>query len=113
MTNGYDHDAATGSGQEAPSTENRAHLRTGTLVTAGLRLGEEPDVRQVRIRNLSEQGLMAEVGHPVPMGTPIIIDLPGVGEVGGSVAWSAEGRIGVALSRSIDVALVDAARSGG
>ncbi len=68
--------------------------------------------QQVRIRNLSERGLMAEPGYPVSVGTVAVLDLPGVGEVQGRVAWSAEGRIGVALDNSIDPSLVQAAVDG-
>ncbi|GGB33172.1 hypothetical protein GCM10011380_23300 [Sphingomonas metalli] len=97
---------------EQDGAEQRAQLRTGMLMTAGLRIGGGEE-RQVRIRNLSERGLMAEPGEHIASGTAITISLPGVGEVDGTVAWSTEGRIGVALSRPIDIALVNAARSAG
>jgi len=108
---GFIRDTASEPEPEMDGSEQRAHLRTGMLLMAGLRLGDDTAVREVRIRNLSEQGLMAEPGVPVPVGTSVSLDLPGVGEVAGTVAWSAEGRIGVALVRVIDIALVNAARS--
>jgi hypothetical protein len=111
MIDRNNYDAANDPDMDSLPTDGRAHLRTGMLVTAGLRIGDADDVQQVRIRNLSEQGLMAEVGFPLAMGTPLVIDLPGVGEVNGTVAWSTDGRIGVALGRAIDIALVNAARS--
>lgn len=111
MINGFNRDAPREGDADQGSAEQRGHLRTGMLVTAGLRLDGDGEFRQVRIRNLSEQGLMAEVGMPVAVGTTVTVELPGIGAVDGSVAWSTEGRIGVALSRPIDIALVNAARS--
>ncbi len=110
---GYIRDTASQPEPDADGPEQRAHLRTGMLLTAGLRLGDDDTVRDVRIRNLSEQGLMAEPGVPVAAGTTVTLDLPGVGEVAGTVAWSTDGRIGVALARVIDIALVNAARAAG
>lgn len=95
------------------SSDQRAHERNPALLTALLRLEDDEDgPQQVRIRNLSERGLMAEPGYPVSVGTVAVLDLPGVGEVQGKVAWSAEGRIGIALDRSIDPLVVQAAVDG-
>ncbi|MDP1026263.1 PilZ domain-containing protein [Sphingomonas sp. KR1UV-12] len=110
---GFIRDTASQPDTDTDGAEQRTHLRAGMLLMAALRLGDETTTREVRIRNLSEQGLMAEPGEPVPVGIAVTLDLPGVGEVSGTVAWSAEGRIGVALARVIDIALVNAARSGG
>ncbi len=110
---GFIRDTASQPDNDSDGADQRAHLRTGMLMMAALRLGDDAEVRDVRIRNLSEQGLMAEPGVPVPVGTPVTLTLPGVGEVAGAVAWSAEGRIGVALARAIDIALVNAARAAG
>ncbi len=111
MINGFNRNGSHQPDADQSGAEQRVHLRTGMLVTAGLRLPDDAEFRQVRIRNLSEQGLMAEVGVPVAVGTPVSVELPGVGVVDGSVAWSTEGRIGVALVHPIDIALVNAARS--
>lgn len=62
---------------------------------------EDQDAGDVRIRNLSERGLMAELGEPLEPGTAIAVDLRGIGRVTGKVAWSAAGRIGVALDQEI------------
>ena len=56
----------------------------------------------VRVRNLSEGGLMAEYPDGAEVGTPLEIDVRNVGWVKGRVAWSAAGRIGIAFDKSID-----------
>lgn len=57
---------------------------------------------QVRVRNLSAGGLMAEYPAPVEAGTPVLLELRGIGEIGGRIAWATDGRIGVAFDQQID-----------
>lgn len=76
--------------------------RDSLFLTARVRLDGEDDEREVRIRNLSTGGLMAELGRAVSVGTAAILQLRGVGEVTGRIAWSAEGRVGIALDTPID-----------
>jgi len=90
--------------------DQRAHERSPAMMTAWLRLeDDEEGPQQVRIRNLSDRGLMAEPGYPVPAGTKATLVLPGIGDVTGRVAWYAEGRIGVALDDVIDPEVVQRA----
>ena len=58
--------------------------------------------QEVRIRNLSAGGMMAELGRAVPVGTAGTLEVRGIGEVRGRVAWCAEGRVGIALDAPID-----------
>jgi hypothetical protein len=80
----------------------RAQDRDSLLLTATLRRVGRGDPVPVRIRNLSAGGLMAEHGPVLPVGAEVEIDLRGVGLVRGTVAWSTEGRIGVAFVEEID-----------
>lgn len=80
----------------------RAGSRDSLLLTAQLRVGGDPESVTVRVRNLSAGGLMAEYGQPVATGTEVEIEVRGVGWVTGRIAWSAEGRVGVAFDREID-----------
>jgi len=59
------------------------------------------DAGEVRIRNLSERGLMAELDRPLDPGTTVALEFRGIGRVTGRVAWYAAGRIGVALDQEI------------
>lgn len=88
----------------APSDDastQRHGSRDSLLLTAQFRVDGGAPV-QVRVRNLSSGGLMAEYAEPVAPGAPVEVDVRGVGWVGGRIAWSAEGRVGVAFDREID-----------
>lgn len=83
-------------------TSKRARTRDSLFLTAHLRLAEEAGLREVRVRNLSEGGLMVELAKVVDVGTTVALDLRGIGEVTGKVAWCTAGRIGIALDALID-----------
>jgi hypothetical protein len=80
----------------------RTGSRDSLLLVAQFRVGESAQVEQVRVRNLSSGGLMAEYAAPVSRDTPVEIEVRGVGWVSGRIAWSAEGRVGVAFDHGID-----------
>lgn len=81
---------------------NRTRSRDSLLLIAQLQLGTERSTREVRVRNLSEGGLMLELDKIVEVGTVVRLDLRGIGETTGKVAWCTAGRIGVALDSLID-----------
>lgn len=80
----------------------RAKARDSLFLVAGLVVEGRPGPLQVRVRNLSPGGLMAEYPHPVEIGRALEVDLRGIGKVTGQVAWTAAGRIGVAFDTPID-----------
>ena len=82
-------------------TGKRNGSRDSLLLVAQFRVDGGP-VQQVRVRNLSSGGLMAEHAAPIHRGTPVEIEVRGVGWVRGQIAWSAEGRVGVAFAGEID-----------
>lgn len=82
-------------------TGQRAGSRDSLMLAAQFRIGDKP-ATQVRVRNLSSGGLMAEVPQPIDSGTPVEVEVRGVGWVSGRIAWFAEGRVGVAFDREID-----------
>lgn len=84
-------------------TESRRVPKRDSLFLMGLlHFGDEAVPYEVRVRNLSEGGLMADCRRVVEPGTPVHIELRGVGRVAGRVAWCAEQRIGIALDQPID-----------
>lgn len=91
-------DALT-AGEDAASQRNGS--RDSLLLSALLHIEGEVDVT-VRVRNLSSGGLMAEYAAPIVQGTPVKVDVRGVGWISGRIAWTAEGRIGIAFEREID-----------
>jgi len=80
----------------------RSGSRDSLLLVAQFRVADNPQVEQVRVRNLSSGGLMAEYAGPVTRDTPVEIEVRGVGWVSGRIAWAAEGRVGVAFDHGID-----------
>lgn len=81
--------------------DQRAAPRASLLLVAQFRVGENPQ-EQVRVRNLSAGGLMAEHAEPLARGTPVAVEVRGIGWVSGRIAWSAEGRVGVGFDHPID-----------
>jgi hypothetical protein len=80
----------------------RPRSRDSLFLLARLRLENGAEPIEVRVRNLSAGGLMAEYHGQVAIGDALKIDLRGIGEVPGRVAWATEGRIGVSLDQPID-----------
>lgn len=80
----------------------RQRARDITVLTARVSLDSDSAVHEVRVRNLSAGGLMIELDTVADVGTPIMINLDGIGDVSGKIAWCTQGRIGIALNRLID-----------
>lgn len=79
----------------------RNEARDSLFLSAVLTIDGLPS-EQVRVRNLSAGGLMAEYPAPVMIGTPVKIELRGIGHIPGHVAWATAGRIGIAFIGQID-----------
>ena len=87
----------------APDDNGRARKRDSLFLSARLTLAGGT-THDVRVRNLSEGGLMAEYDASVEPGAAVTLDLRGVGEVTGRIAWCTHGRIGIAFDHPIDPA---------
>ncbi|MFV0623179.1 PilZ domain-containing protein [Sphingomonas sp. ac-8] len=90
------------SSEDQPVAYKRAQERDSLLLTATLRRVGRGDPVPVRVRNLSAGGLMAEHGPVLPVGAEVEVELRGIGLVRGTVAWSTEGRVGIAFVEEID-----------
>lgn len=93
----FDPPADSTTGPAAPT-----RVRDSLLLVAALKVPALADPVQVRVRNLSPGGMMAEYAGPIATGDSVKADLRGIGRVAGKVAWVAEGRIGVAFDAEID-----------
>jgi len=82
-------------------TGQRSGARDSLMLAAQFRVGDNP-VEQVRVRNLSSGGLMAEYVQPVAIRTPVAVEVRGVGWVSGKIAWATDGRVGVAFDQEIN-----------
>jgi PilZ domain len=76
--------------------------RDSLLLKAVLRFPRTKDEGEVRIRNLSAGGLMAETPARVTRGELVEIHLRSIGWISGHVAWVTEGRLGIAFDHAIN-----------
>jgi hypothetical protein len=90
----------------------RAKRDSLLLLTTIARESGEP-LGNVRIRNLSATGVMAECEHNLVSGDRVIIPLRGVGHVTGSVIWVRGGKVGIAFEHEIDPQLARKAPTSG
>ncbi|AGH51223.1 hypothetical protein G432_17525 [Sphingomonas sp. MM-1] len=86
--------ADAGNGGRAP--------RDSMFLQAMATFSDRGDSVQLRVRNLSEGGLMADCLRDCRSGDRLIVELRGVGPVAGRIAWCAQGRVGVAFDAPID-----------
>ncbi len=83
-------------------TSQRNEKRDSLFLTAQFRVFGSKDEWQVRVRNLSAGGLMAELPDSLAIGTPVEVEVRGIGWILGRIAWAAAGRVGIAFERPID-----------
>lgn len=84
------------------STAKRGNNRDSLLVKATLRFPSTGEEGEVRVRNISSGGLMAEAPLRSPRGETVEVKLRNIGWVSGKVAWIAEARFGIAFDYPID-----------
>lgn len=90
------------------NVDTRQVGRDSLFLLAGIRAEGADDVHQVKVRNLSAGGMMAEGRMKVTRGQLLTIVLRNIGEVQGSVAWKQDDRFGIAFLEDIDPKLARA-----
>jgi hypothetical protein len=90
----------------------RSEPRDSMFLMAVIRRIGGADVT-VKIRNLSTGGMMAECPISFSRDEMIEADLRGIGTIGGRIAWTVGGRIGVAFDHPVDPRLARRPVSGG
>lgn len=80
----------------------RHQLRESMFLGARFRFEGVREPVEGRVRNVSAGGLMAELPGDVAEGTPLEVEVRGIGWVSGRVAWAAHGRLGIAFTAPID-----------
>ena len=83
-------------------TEKRREPRDSVFLRAALRLPGETRPREVRVRNLSATGLLAEGAGPVRAGARVEVELRNLGWISGTIAWAFENRCGIAFDQAVD-----------
>ncbi|MGL5839105.1 MAG: PilZ domain-containing protein [Sphingorhabdus sp.] len=84
------------------TSSQRSNNRNSLLLKAILRFPISAQEREVRVRNLSSGGLMAEAPVQASRGEIVEVNLKNMGWITGKVAWVAESRFGVAFDYPID-----------
>jgi PilZ domain len=87
---------------ESKSESQRSNNRNSLLLKAVLRFPASAQEREVRVRNLSSGGLMAEAPIQASRGEIVEINLKALGWITGKVAWVAESRFGIAFDYPVD-----------
>jgi hypothetical protein len=82
--------------------ETRSVARDSLFLLADIRVEQSADVHRVRVRNLSDGGMMGEGNMRVQRGHRLTIDLRNIGAVAGTVAWVQDNRFGIAFDDEID-----------
>jgi len=85
----------------AAASKRRAS-RASLFLTANIVIEGFAAPVTVRVRNLSEGGMMIDGHVKLVRDMPIIVDLRGIGLIEGRVAWTEAGRAGVAFAVQID-----------
>ena len=82
--------------------DTRSLKRDSLFLTAELTIGDAGEPVRVKVRNLSDGGMMAEAAVVVERGMRLGIELRNIGRIKGSVAWTHENRFGIVFDNEID-----------
>jgi hypothetical protein len=75
------------------------------FLMADVRLEGQDEICRVKVRNLSNGGMMAEGAMRVVSGAPVSVNLRNIGWVDGAVAWVQDTRFGIAFRNEVDARL--------
>lgn len=82
--------------------ETRSVTRDSLFLLANVRVEQKGDQARVRVRNLSDGGMMGEGAVQISRGNRVEVELRNIGTVMGTVAWVQDQRFGVAFDEEID-----------
>ena len=77
--------------------------RESLFMFADVELDRSNDTRRIRVRNLSEAGMMGEGGLRVERGARLRITFRGMESILGHVAWVEGERFGIAFEQDFDI----------
>ena len=93
---------ARSDGEDSASVKNRVSDRQSIFMQGYLQLAHMRAPQAVRIRNLSQGGMLAETPLPATVDECLTVHLPNIGPVTGRVAWTALNKFGVAFDNMVD-----------
>lgn len=93
------------------SNDNRHIARDSLFLMADLRVDGLEGEHRIKVRNLSDGGMMGEGPVRVVRGAVVDVNIRNIGWVAGSVAWVQGDRFGIAFGEEIDPKLARASVS--
>jgi PilZ domain len=87
------------------SADSRHISRESMFLMADLRLEGQGEAIRVKVRNLSNGGMMAEGSIRVVPGALVSVNLRNIGWVDGAVAWVQDSRFGIAFRQEVEARL--------
>lgn len=84
------------------NVETRSVTRDSLFLLASVSVEQQTVQHRVRVRNLSDGGMMGEGTMKVSRGNRVDVELRNVGTVKGTVAWVQDQRFGIAFDEEID-----------
>ncbi len=82
--------------------ESRQAIRHSVLFMAEIGRADGTLLGQVKIRNISSSGLMAETGLPFRVGEKVQVELRGIGSVAGTVVRRTTNKLALKFDLPID-----------
>ncbi|MCK0098861.1 PilZ domain-containing protein [Qipengyuania sp. S6317L1] len=82
--------------------ETRSVSRDSLFLLANVRVEQKGEQARVRVRNLSDGGMMGEGVVQISRGNRVEVELRNIGTVMGTVAWVQDQRFGVAFDEEIN-----------
>lgn len=87
------------------AVETRTVSRDSLFLLASIRVEQDSEAHKVRVRNLSDGGMMGEGTLRVQRGNRLEIELRNIGKIDGSVAWVQDNRFGIAFDEEVNSAM--------
>lgn len=82
--------------------ETRGVSRDSLFLLAAIRIEQGENQHRIRVRNLSDGGMMGEGSLPIRRGHRVEVELRNLGWVAGTVAWVQDSRFGIAFDDEVD-----------
>jgi hypothetical protein len=87
---------------DAAKASQRAAQRDSMLLQATMRHASNAEPYVLRVRNLSEGGMMAECSGSFQSGDAVELEIRGIGAVPARIAWRTSDRVGFAFDEPVD-----------
>ena len=92
--------------------DTRNLKRDSLFLMADVRLEGSLRSERVKVRNLSDGGIMVEGELIASPGQRVVVTLKKIGKVGGVVAWIQSARVGISFDEPVDASLARTSLAG-